>query len=72
VGTQAVVDIAAEAKVDRPVAAGDGVLQVEAEEFDVGVAIEGEEAATTGEVVGREYGIESGTGRVVECGVDDA
>src|ERR1039458_6501813 len=55
-GSEAVVAIEPQAEVARPRAGGDGVLPVGGELLDVGVALEGVEAAAMGEIVGIEGG----------------
>ena len=47
-GGQAVVEITAKAKIERPVSLGDRVLDVEGEFLDVGVAVEGVQASAAG------------------------
>ena len=56
---EAVVEVAADAGVEGPVAGGDLVLGVEGELLDVGVAVEGVVAAAAGEVVGQQVGVEA-------------
>ena len=69
---EAVVEIAADAHVEEPVAGLDLVFDVESKLLHVSVAEVLELAAAAGEIVGSEHGIEAGVslGRADGCGVE--
>src|ERR1700720_1577718 len=46
VGTQTVIEITAEAKVERPVSFGDRILQVQGELLNIGVPVEREQTSS--------------------------
>src|SRR5258708_7461685 len=71
VGGQAVIEIPAQANVECPVPFGDLILHVKRELLDVGMAAEGKQTSSAGQIKGREIWIEGGTCGIVERGINN-